>query len=136
MKSHSLPNDHLRRIIRWDVALTAPAALAMAIFAGPLGALTQLPETLLRVVGIALLPYVAWLLWLARRPSPSRTASWTMVGLNAVYAVECVALPALGWVAPSLMGWGFLLAQAVVVGTLALLGARALRAPRPQTQFG
>lgn len=127
MKTHSNHHHALRRVIGWDIAMTAPAALAMAAAAGPLAAVTHLPEALLRGVGIALLPYVAWLAWLASRPVPSRTAAWAMVGLNAVYAVECLALPALGWVAPGPLGLAFLGVQALVVGGFAVLGMRVLR---------
>ena len=67
--------------------------------AAPLGAVTGVPEMLLRSVGLALLPYVAWLLWLARRPSVPRGTAWTMVAINALYAIECVLLPLLGWIA-------------------------------------
>ena len=92
-------------------------------------AVTGVPEMLLRSVGLALLPYVAWLLWLARRPSVPRGTAWTMVAINALYAIECVLLPLLGWIAPNALGWAFLLVQAVVVGSFALLGTRVLRAP-------
>ena len=84
---------------------------------------------LLRSVGLALLPYVAWLLWLARRPAVPRGTAWTMVAINALYAIECVLLPLLGWIAPNALGWAFLLVQAMVVGSFALLGTRVLRAP-------
>ena len=37
--------------------------------------------------------------------------------------------PLLGWIAPNALGWAFLLVQAMVVGSFALLGTRVLRAP-------
>jgi len=121
------PAAGMTALIGWDIALTAPVALAMALAAAPIAAFTDLPEPLLRGVGLALLPYVAWLLWLVRRPAVPRSAAWAMVAINAIYAIECVALPALGWIAPNALGWAFLLAQAGVVGGFAWLGARALR---------
>lgn len=129
MNPHPAPDTRLRTLIRWDAAMTLPVGLAMALLAAPLAAVTGLPEMLLRSVGLALLPYVAWLLWLARRPPVTRGAAWTMVAINALYAIECVLLPLLGWIAPSALGWAFLLVQAVVVGSFALLGTRVLRAP-------
>lgn len=129
MNPHPAPDTRLRTLIRWDVAMTLPVGLAMALLAAPLAAVTGLPEMLLRSVGLALLPYVAWLLWLARRPSVPRGTAWTMVAINALYAMECVLLPLLGWIAPNALGWAFLLVQAMVVGSFALLGTRVLRAP-------
>ena len=129
MNPHPAPDTRLRTLIRWDVAMTLPVGLAMALLAAPLAAVTGLPEMLLRSVVLALLPYVAWLLWLARRPAVPRGTAWTMVAINALYAIECVLLPLLGWIAPNALGWAFLLLQAVVVGSFALLGTRVLRAP-------
>lgn len=129
MNPHPAPDTRLRTLIRWDVAMTLPVGLAMALLAAPLAAVTGLPEMLLRSVGLALLPYVAWLLWLARRPAVPRGTAWTMVAINALYAIECVLLPLLGWIAPNALGWAFLLVQAMVVGSFALLGTRVLRAP-------
>lgn len=129
MNPHPAPDTRLRTLIRWDVAMTLPVGLAMALLAAPLAAVTGVPEMLLRSVGLALLPYVAWLLWLAPRPSVPRGTAWTMVAINALYAIECMLLPLLGWIAPNALGWAFLLVQAVVVGSFALLGTRVLRAP-------
>lgn len=129
MNPHPAPDTRLRTLIRWDVAMTLPVGLAMALLAAPLAAITGVPEMLLRSVGLALLPYVAWLLWLARWPAVPRGTAWTMVAINALYAIECMLLPLLGWIAPNALGWAFLLVQAVVVGSFALLGTRVLRAP-------
>ena len=129
MNPHPAPDTRLRTLIRWDVAMTLLVGLAMALLAAPLAAVTGVPEMLLRSVGLALLPYVAWLLWLARRPFVPRGTAWTMVAINALYAIECMLLPLLGWIAPNALGWAFLLVQAVVVGSFALLGTRVLRAP-------
>ena len=51
MNPHPAPDTRLRTLIRWDVAMTLPVGLAMALLAAPLAAVTGLPEMLLRSVG-------------------------------------------------------------------------------------
>ncbi|HSI59714.1 MAG TPA: hypothetical protein VLA16_19290, partial [Ideonella sp.] len=75
----------LRRVLTADAALSGASAVLMLAGSGSLSSLTGLPTTLLAVAGAALLPYVAWLLWLARRPAVPRGAVWSVVALNLVW---------------------------------------------------
>lgn len=122
----------LRLALHADAVSTGAVALVMSAAASPLSAWTALPVALLQGVGIALLPFAAWLAWLAQRPT--RTAARVVVAVNALYAIECIALPLLGWVQPNTLGVAFLLLQAVVVGGFAMCAAFALgKAPRRDT---
>ncbi len=114
----------LRLALHADALCAGVVALLMLAAAAPLATLTALPQGLLQGVGIALLPFAVWLAWLATRPT--RTAALCVVAINALYAIDCLALPLLGWVQPSALGMAFLLLQAVVVGGFAACGAFAL----------
>mgnify|MGYP007008294917 CR=1 FL=1 len=133
--SHIARPRLLRFTLRFDALSTGIVAIGMLAGAGPLSVWTALPALLLQGVGLALLPFAAWLAWLSRRPS--RAAVRWVIALNALYAFDCLALPLLGWVAPNAWGMAFLLLQAGVVGGFAVFGAmalgRALPAPRVAT---
>ena len=115
----------LRRLLHVDAATCAASgallAAAAPALAGPLG----LPAALLREAGIALVPFAALLLWLARRPHPPRGAVWGVVIGNALWVVASVAL--LPLLTPTALGEAFVLAQAAVVAALAWLEYAALR---------
>ena len=88
------PDPFLRRVWWADAAVSAVVGAAMAAAAGPLAAVIGLPERLLAVAGLALLPYAAFLAWLATRRSVPRVAAWLPVPINVVWAIDCVALVA------------------------------------------
>ena len=88
------PDPFLRRVWWADAAVSAVVGAAMAAAAGPLAALTGLPERLLAVAGLALLPYAAFLAWLATRQAVPRLAAWLPVPINVLWAIDCVAVVA------------------------------------------
>lgn len=122
----------LRRVLAADAALTGLTALAMCLLAGPLAAFTALPPTLLLVAGLVLLPYVAWIAWLAKRPTRGKTRA--VVAINLLWAADCLLLLASGWVTPNAFGVAFVLAQALATAVFAALAILALgRAPVVRT---
>jgi uncharacterized membrane protein len=88
------PDPFLRRVWWADAAVSAVVGAAMAAAAGPLATLIGLPERLLAAAGLALLPYAAFLAWLATRRSVPRVAAWLPVPINVVWAIDCVAVVA------------------------------------------
>jgi len=88
------PDLFLRRVWWADAAVSAVVGVAMAAAAAPLSALTGLPERLLAAAGLALLPYAAFLAWLATRQRVQRVAAWLPVPINVVWAIDCIALAA------------------------------------------
>ncbi len=86
-----------------------------------------MPASLLRIAGLVLLPYAAFVAMLARRDVLSRGAVWAVVAGNAIWAVDCVALLFTGWIDPSLLGVAFILVQALVVAAFAELQVVGLR---------
>ena len=94
--------------------------------AGLIGELIGLPARLLAVAGLSLLPYAAFLAWLATRSAVPRAAAWAPVLLNVVWAVDCIALGVMQADAGPLL-IGFIAVQVVTVLTFAELEFGGLR---------
>lgn len=119
------PDSFLRRVLVADAAVSAAAGALMAAAAGPLEGLLGLPATLLVVAGLALFPYAAYLLWLARQPKLPRAAVWVTIVLNVVWAADCTLVGTA--YDPSTLGIAFLAAQGLTVllfAELAFIGLR------------
>jgi hypothetical protein len=93
--------------------------LAMIAFAELIASLLQLPVELVSEAGIVLLPFAAFVGFVASRPEPARVAVWFIIALNAVWVVDSIVLLFSGWVAPNALGYAFVIAQAAVVLALA-----------------
>ena len=90
---------------------------------GPLG----LPAALMREAGLVLVPYVAFVGWLATR---ARTSVWNVDAVilcNAAWTLASVVLLAGGFVSPTWLGIAFVLAQAAAVALFGALQYVALR---------
>ena len=121
----------LRLALSADAAASGAMGLAFTAAPAAIASLTALPAGLLHAAGLFLLAYAAVIAWLAMRSAVPRPMLWLLVAGNLIWAVECAALPLLGFVAPN--GWGIALlaVQAVVVAVFAELYVIALRrAPR------
>jgi hypothetical protein len=128
--------------------LVSPLRLALlvdAVFSGASGGLLLLgagylanglglPATLLRAVGWVLLLYCAWVVYVARRQFPVSSAVRAVIGTNAVWSAASVALLLSRWIAPTPLGVGFVLLQALVVAAFAVVQFSALR--RSETGVG
>ncbi len=128
------PTPFLRFALLGDAAASGATGLLLAAGAGALAPLLGLPEGLLRVAGLALLPYAAFVAWIgARSGGAPRNAVRAVVGVNLLWALDSALLLALGPVAPNGLGVAFVLAQALVVLGFAAMQWTALRgaaAPR------
>lgn len=111
--------DLLRRALLADGVVSGATGLLLALAAGPLGDLLDLPTLLLRLAGVSLLPYAAALLYLGTRDSVPRRAVWAVIGLNLLWAAASIVLLLTGWVEPSGLGFAFVIAQALVVAAFA-----------------
>ena len=121
------PRGLLRPALRLDAAVTGANGAAYLVAGGPLGDLLGLPSTWLRGAGAFLLLFTA-LVWLvASRPVPPRAAVTAIVAVNAVWAVDSVAMAIAGWGGPSTLGTVWIVLQAGVVGGFAALQWRGLR---------
>jgi hypothetical protein len=136
MNPHPIvPGPFLRAVLKLDAGLSAATALLFAVGGAALAAATSLPATALFVVGLALIPWVAFLLWVATRPALPAALVWVVIGLNAVWALDC-ALVALGvgvgfGFAPTAAGVGCAAAQAAGTALLAAFEWVGLRRSAP-----
>ncbi len=117
----------LRRVLLADAALSGLTGALMAGGSGLLAGLLALPEPLLRYAGLVLLPFAAFVAFVATRPAIPRGGAWAVVLINGLWSLESVAMLVMGWVAPNLLGSGFVLFQAAAVAGLAVLQFYGLR---------
>ena len=126
----------LRLALKLD-AVASGALGALLLAAGPvLEGLLGTPRPVLVPVGLFLVTYAAAVWFVGSRPSISRSAAWTVVGLNLLWVVGSIAIVAAGWSALTTLGIAFLLAQAAVVAIFADLQFLGLRRARPAPAAG
>lgn len=112
-------HPRLRLVLRLDAACSGATGLLMAAGHQALSPWLGLSPALLLAAGLALLPY-ALLLWhLAGRERVRPGWVWAVVAVNALWAVESLALLGLGWQQPTVFGHAFVIGQALVVLALA-----------------
>ena len=121
------PSSVLRYALAADAVASGSSGLLLALGAGPLSGLFEMPEAFLRGAGLALLPFAVLIAFMARRESLARATVLAVVVVNALWTAGSFALLATGWLAPSLIGSAFVIAQALAVGLLALAQYAGLR---------
>lgn len=121
------PSLFLRRALLADAVASAGTGLLMAAGAGVLDGLLGLPTLLLREAGILLLPYAALVAWLGTRASLPEAAVWAVIVGNVAWTAASFGLFVL--LAPTALGYAFVIAQAVVVGVFAELQYIGLKRP-------
>jgi hypothetical protein len=124
--SFTLP-PFLRQVLFIDAAVSGAAGLLMAAGAPFLSPLLGLPAGLLFWAGVALFPFVALLVAVARRREVSRIVIVDIVAINALWVAASLGLLLSGVVAPTLLGYAFVIAQALAVALLAELQFTGLR---------
>ena len=117
--------------LRWtllaDAATCVATGLLMMLGSGQLEQFLGLPAGLLRYAGVSLLPFAAFLVYLATREILSPPAVWTAIVLNALWTAASLLILLTGWVAPNELGYTFVIAQALGVAALASLEYFGLR---------
>ena len=126
MRNAIVPTSFLRRVWWADAAVSAVVGAVMAAAAAPLGELVGLPAWLLATAGLSLLPYAAFLAWLATRSAVPRAAAWAPVLLNVVWAIDCIALAVMQAEAAPLRV-GFIAVQVITVLAFADLEYAGMR---------
>jgi hypothetical protein len=119
----------LRRALMLDAVASGGAGLLMIAGAGLLEGLLGLPAALLRGAGLVLVPYVAFVIWTGSRETISRPAVWAIIAANVLWAAASGLLLVSGWVAPTGLGYAFVIGQALVVAVLGELQYMGLRRP-------
>jgi hypothetical protein len=121
------PSTLLRDALLADALVSGASGLVMAGVAETLERMLAIPAGLLFYAGLGLLPFAAFVGWLATREAPPRMAVWAVVIVNVLWVVDCVLLLAGGWLEPTPLGTAFIAIQAVVVALFAELEYVALR---------
>lgn len=118
----------LRRILALDSLSCLALGLALGLGAATLAPLFGLPEPLVRIAGLALLPLGAFIFWLASRPAPPPALVWAVILGNVGWTAESFVL--LGQSQPTRLGTAFVATQAAAVLGLAALEYLGLRKAR------
>jgi hypothetical protein len=114
-------NPFLRQVLFVDAAVSGAAGLLMAAGATFLSPLLGLPVGLLFWAGVALFPFVGLLIVVARRKQASRLMLIDIIAINALWVAASFGLLVSGAVSPTILGYAFVIAQALAVALLAEL---------------
>jgi hypothetical protein len=109
------PSTLLRYALLGDAVASGATGLLLALGAGALTGLLGLPEALMREAGLVLLPYAAVVAYLGTRATLSPRAVSAIIIMNGIWVAASLILLVGGWVAPTALGYAFVLAQALVV---------------------
>ena len=120
-------SNFLRRALQADAVMSGAAALLLLLGASVLEPLLGLPAALLRYAGAVLVPFVVFVGFIAIRAEISRSAVWGIIAANAAWTATSLALLVGGWVAPTLLGYLFVIVQAAAVAIFAELQLIGLR---------
>jgi len=123
----TLPPNLLRLALIADAVASGATGLLLLVGAGFLAGILGLPQELLRYAGLVLVPFVAFVAFVGTRAEIARPAAALIVVVNAAWVVGSIALLLSGWVAPTVLGYAFVLAVAVAVAVLAELQWIGLR---------
>ena len=121
------PSAFLRNVLIADAAASGATGLLTMAAAGILESWLGLPAALLRAAGLILVPYVAFVLYVGTREIVTSGSVWLIVAANLLWAIASLVLLAGGWVAPTALGYAFVIAQAAVVALLGELQYVGLR---------
>jgi hypothetical protein len=117
----------LRRVLALDAVLSAVTGAVLALAVAPLSSLLGLPACLLTWAGLSLLPFAAFVGWLATRELPPRAGVWAVVVCNLFWTLASFVLLASGRFEPTLLGKAFVVFQALAVALLAEMQLFGLR---------
>lgn len=111
----------LRNVLFADALVSGAAGILMMLGAPLLAPLLGLPAELLFWARIALVPFVAVLVVIARRATVSKLVMIDIIIINALWVIGSFGLLVSGLVAPNLLGIAFVTAQALTVAVFAEL---------------
>ena len=121
------PSPLLRLALLLDALASGVMSLALVAGAGLIAPWLALPEALLREAGLILVPYVAGLVLMVRRSELPLMAVHAVIVCNVGWVAGSALLLTGGFVAPSTLGYAFVIAQAAAVALFAELQVVGLR---------
>lgn len=119
----------LRLVLKLDAVASGAVGAGLLALSPFVDDLFGMAPALAVPAGVFLLPYAAWVWYVATRPRLSTVAVWTVVILNLVWVVDS-ALLAAGSSSLTALGTAFVVAQALAVLGFAVLQYTGLRGPR------
>jgi hypothetical protein len=125
--THTPSTSFVRRLLLTDSLVSGATGALMAGAAPVLESWLGLPVPVLRVAGIALLPFAGVVGWLALQTSPARAGVQAIIAANFAWVAASILLLLAGGVTPTALGIAFVIFQAVVVGVLGELQYMGLR---------
>jgi len=117
----------LRYALLADAVVSGATGLLLIAGADLLAGQLGLPVALMREAGLLLVPYVALVAFVGTREAISRPAVQAIIALNVLWVAGSIGLLMSGFVAPTMLGTAFVIAQAVAVGAFAELQFIGLR---------
>ena len=124
---------NLRFALLADAVASGATGLMMIAGADLLTGLLGLPVALMREAGLLLVPYVALVAFVGTRQAISHGAVRAIIALNIAWVAGSIGLLMSGIVAPTVLGYAFVIFQAVVVGVFAELQFIGLRREQAAT---
>ncbi len=109
------PSMFLRRTLWLDAAISGATGVLMWLGADLLESWLALPSALFQVAGLSLLPFCGLLIALATRRHLTSGAIVAVIVANALWVVASFALLISGKVAPTMLGYVFVIGQAIAV---------------------
>lgn len=115
------PSLFLRRVLQLDAAATGATGIMLLGGTSLLQSLLNLPAALMTYAGIFCVAWAVTLGFASVRKQLSRSFVWTIIVANALWTLGSIALLVSGYVAPTMLGYAFVTAQAIAVGVFAEL---------------
>jgi hypothetical protein len=115
------PSLFLRRVLQLDAAATGATGLLLLGGTNLLHGLLNLPMPLMVYAGIFCVGWAVTLGIASLRAQISRNFVWTIIIANVAWVIGSVALLLSGTVAPTWLGYAFVIAQAIAVDIFAAL---------------
>ncbi|MGE0044710.1 MAG: hypothetical protein AB7J28_02295 [Hyphomonadaceae bacterium] len=109
----------LRNALLIDAAGSAATGALVLVGANALAPLFNLPIALLHGAGAAIVPFVIWLVWMGTRRALPLAMVNAAIGINLIWVAASFAL--LAFLAPTPLGYAFIIAQALAVAFFAAL---------------
>jgi hypothetical protein len=117
----------LRRALLGDAVFSGTSAALIAPASGAIAPILELPEGLLREIGLFLIVYTVLVAWLSARQTVPKALVMIVIVGNAAWTLASIALLLSGLVSPNLFGQAVIVAQAITTGVLAELQYIGLR---------
>ena len=118
---------NLRHALLVDAAASGGMGLLLAVGHRFLANVLGLPAGLLFWAGLFLVPFAAFLVWVARKTAIPQGLVRFIVAGNVLWVIASIAIAPAGIVEPTGLGLAFLIAQAAAVIVFVILEYRGLR---------